>query len=276
MTIVAGNRPQDRIRVGIGGWTFAAWRGTFYPSGLKQAQELRYAASHVTSIEINGTFYRTQSPASFRKWAAETPDGFRFAVKGHRYVTHRDVLADAGESIAHFVGSGLEELGDKLGPLLWQFAPQKNFDAADFRAFLQRLPTSLGRRPLRHAVDVRHRSFATPVFTNLLREFGVAVVFNDHMVYPAIADVTSDFVYARLQKGSDAVPTAYPTHELDGWARRAIQWADGGNPGLPRIEERASDGRPRDVFLYFIHEGKTRAPAAAMALIEWLGKNEGR
>lgn len=264
--------PQDvHIRVGIGGWTFAPWRGTFYPSGLQHAKELAYAASHLTSIEINGTFYRTQTAATFRKWARETPEHFQFSVKGHRYVTHRNALADAGESIQHFVKSGVGELGAKLGPLLWQFPPQKKFDAADFRAFLELLPDRLGAHPLRHAVDVRHPSFATPAFIDLLREFGIAVVFTDHDDYPSIGDVTADFVYARLQRGRDEVPTAYPGGELEEWVARALKWESGDEPGdLPRVNGSKPAKKPRDVFIYFIHEGKVRAPAAAMALIERL------
>jgi len=264
-------RKPGPIRVGIGGWTFAPWRGTFYPAQLPKAQELAYAASRLTSIEINGTFYRTQTAATFRKWAKEVPDEFQFAVKAHRYVTHRNVLADAGESIQHFVKSGIGELGVKLGPLLWQFPPQKKFEAVDFRAFLERLPDKLGAHRLRHAVDVRHPSFVTPTFIDLLREFGVAVVFTDHEGYPSIADVTADFVYVRLQKGLDSVPTAYPESELDAWAARAGKWARGEEPGdLSCVDGSKPERKARDVFVYFIHEGKVRAPAAAMALIERL------
>ena len=265
------DRSKGAIRVGIGGWTFAPWRGTFYPSGLQHAKELAYAAARLTSIEINGTFYRTQTAATFRKWAGEAPENFQFSVKGHRYVTHRNVLAESGESIQHFVNSGVAGLGARLGPLLWQFPPQKKFEAADFRAFLELLPDRLGKQRLRHAVDVRHPSFASPAFVDLLREFGIAVVFTDHPDYPSIADVTADFVYLRLQKGLDSVPTAYPGTELDEWAARARQWARGDLPGdLPRVCERKAERKPRDVFAYFIHEGKVKAPAAAMALIERL------
>jgi uncharacterized protein YecE (DUF72 family) len=269
---------EGRIRVGIGGWTFAPWRGTFYPAGLPQSQELAYAASRLTSIEINGTFYRTQTSASFRKWAKETPDGFRFAVKGHRHVTQRPVLAEAGESVAHFLGSGLIELGDKLGPLLWQLGPHMKFDAADFRAFLQLLPPKLGKRRLRHAVEVRHPGFSTPGFIELIREFGVAAVYTDHASYPSMADVTSDFVYLRLQKGRDSISTAYPPKQLDEWAGRARLWAGGEEPGdLPRTDSgRKISREPRDVFIYFIHEGKVRAPAAATALIERLSGEDSR
>src|SRR3954470_23493338 len=201
--------PQTRIYVGIGGWTFAPWRGEFYPKGLPHAKELSYAGERLTSIEVNGTLYRTQSPATFRKWASEVPDDFVFSIKGSRYVTNRRVLKEAGDSIKRFLGSGVTELGEKLGPLLWQFAPFKKFDAADFGGFLELLPEKLDGRPLRHVVEVRHDSFKAPGFIALLRKFNVAVVYTDHATYPNIADVAADFVYARLQRGEDDIPTAY-------------------------------------------------------------------
>jgi uncharacterized protein YecE (DUF72 family) len=260
-----------RILVGIGGWTFAPWRGVFYPGGLPQAQELGYAASHLTSIEINGTFYRTQTPATFRKWAAEVPDGFVFSVKAPRFTTHRRVLGEAGDSVAHFLKSGVTELGDRLGPLLWQFPPTKKFEEADFGAFLALLPAEFGGLPLRHVVEVRHASFLAPAFIALLRKAGVAVVFSEHETYPAIADATADFVYLRLQKGDDAIETAYPPPALDAWAVRLRAWAQGAEPAdLPRLDPAPAKPLPRDVFAYVIHEGKVRAPAAAMALIERL------
>jgi len=267
-------KSTGRICVGVGGWTFAPWRGVFYPRGLPHAQELAYAAKHLTSIEINGTFYRTQTPATFRKWAAEVPDGFVFAVKGPRFVTHRGVLAEAGDSILRFFASGVLELGDRLGPVLWQFPPTKKFDAADFGRFLELLPAALEGRRLRHAVEVRHDSFCTGAFIALLRTHAVAVVFSEHPTYPAIADVTADFVYARLQKGKDSIATGYPADALDQWARRLRAWAAGGEPDdLPRVDpEHRPAAKPRDVFAYFIHEGKLRAPAAAMALIARLKK----
>ncbi|HXF54578.1 MAG TPA: DUF72 domain-containing protein [Hyphomicrobiaceae bacterium] len=262
------------IRIGIGGWTFAPWRGVFYPDDLPQAKELFYASRRLTSIEINGTFYSTQSPATFAKWRSETPDGFVFTLKGPRYAVNRRVLAEAGESIDRFFRSGVAELGDRLGPVLWQFAPSKRFDPDDFGAFLALLPRSLEGRPLRHAVEVRHPSFATPEFVALLRRHSTALVYADHARYPAIADVTGDFVYARLQRGVDALPVAYPLEDLDAWARRARAWARGEVPGeLPLADpEHRPAGRrqPRDVFMYVIHEGKLRAPAAALALIERL------
>jgi uncharacterized protein YecE (DUF72 family) len=262
------------IRIGIGGWTYAPWRGVFYPEDLPQAQELSYASRRLTSIEINGTFYSTQSPATFAKWRRETPDGFVFSLKGPRYAVNRRVLAEAGESIARFFGSGVAELGDRLGPVLWQLAPTKKFDAADVAAFLELLPDTLDGQRLRHVLEVRHPSFATPEFTALLRQRGAAVVYADHARYPAIADPTADFVYARLQKGQDALPAAYPPQELDAWAARARTWAAGGAPDdlalVDPAHRPAAKPKPRDVFMYVIHDGKLRAPAAAMALIERL------
>ncbi|HEX2215079.1 MAG TPA: DUF72 domain-containing protein, partial [Xanthobacteraceae bacterium] len=240
-----------------------------------QAKELTYAAERLTSIEINATYYGSQKPESFRKWARETPPGFLFSVKGSRFTTNRRMLAEAGDSIKRFFDSGVLELGDRLGPLLWQFAPTKKFDEADFAKFLELLPPSLEGGKLRHAVEVRHESFRTQAFIALLRRFNVAVVFADHHTYPAIADVTADFVYARLQKGEDTIKTAYRPKALDAWAACARAWAEGGEPKeLPRMgRDHEPKRQPRDVFIYFIHEGKVRAPAAAMALIERLGKS---
>jgi uncharacterized protein YecE (DUF72 family) len=259
------------IHVGIGGWTFAPWRGVFYPDGLPHAKELSYAASRLTSIEINGTFYRTQTPATFRKWASEVPDGFVFAVKGPRYVTHRGELKDAGESIERFLNSGVTELGDRLGPLLWQFPPFKKFDEADFGSFLELLPKDFHGCRLWHAVEVRHASFCVPQFIRLLREFEIPVVFSEHESYPAIPDVAGDFVYLRLQKGDDTIATAYPEEAIADWAVRLKEWVSGGAPAdLPCIEAKPAKIKPRDIFVYFIHEGKVRAPHAAMTLIDKL------
>jgi uncharacterized protein YecE (DUF72 family) len=263
---------KGRIYVGIGGWTYELWRGTFYPKGLPHAQELRYAAETLTSIEVNGTFYRTQTPATFRKWASEVPDGFVFALKGPRYAVNRRVLGEAGDSIKRFLDSGATELGEKLGPLLWQFAPTKKFDELDFANFLALLPATFDGRRLRHAIEVRHDSFCTPAFVALARKFETAIVFSEHATYPAIADATGDFIYARLQKGEETLKTGYPPKALDRWAARARLWAAGGEPDdLPRITPAPKSGScPRDVFIYFIHEAKVRAPAAAMALLDRL------
>jgi uncharacterized protein YecE (DUF72 family) len=264
MTATAGT-----IRVGIGGWTFAPWRGTFYPQGLPHAKELAYAGERLTSIEVNGTFYRSQTPATFRKWAGEVPADFVFALKGPRFATNRRVLKDAGDSIKRFLDSGVTELGGHLGPLLWQFAPTKKFDAADFGGFLELLPEKFDGRALCHVVEVRHGSFATPAFIALLRAFAMPVVFTDHATYPNIFDITGGFVYARLQKGKDTAPTAYPPKDIAAWAGRLQAWAKGKAPTeLPPVDPAGKPKTaPRDVFAYVIHEGKVRAPAGAMALI---------
>ncbi len=268
MAAKATSAQAGNIYIGIGGWTFAPWRGVFYPQKLPHAQELGYAASKLTSIEINGTYYGSQKPESFRKWAREVPDGFVFSVKGPRFATNRRVLAESGESIERFYKSGVLELGDRLGPVLWQFAPTKKFDAADFGAFLALLPRKLEGRALRHVVEVRHDSFKDPAFIALLRKFEIPVVYADHATYPAIADITGDFVYARLQTGKDDVATAYPAKQLGEWAKRFQQWASGGAPGdLPYVDKMAAKKQPREVFAYVIHEGKVRAPAGAMELI---------
>ncbi len=259
------------IRVGIGGWVFPPWRGEFYPKGLPQARELEHASRKLTTIEINGTFYGTQKPESFRKWAAQTPDDFVFSLKGPQFATNRRVLAQAGESVERFFASGVLELKSKLGPILWQMAPTKKFDAEDFTAFLSLLPQRLDGRTIRHVVEVRHESFLVPEFIVLLRKFSVAVVLAESDKHPLIADVTGDFVYARLQRTSEAVATGYPLDALDTWAKRAQTWADGGAPDdLATIAGPSPAQTKRDVFIYMISGAKVRAPAAAMALIERL------
>jgi uncharacterized protein YecE (DUF72 family) len=239
------------IRIGIGGWVFPPWRGSFYPAGLRQAEELAYASRHVTAIEINGTFYRIQTPASFRKWRDETPDDFVFSLKGPRYLTHRNELASAAPYIERFFASGLADLGDKLGPILWQFAPFKQFDADDFAAFLRLLPDEIGGRALRHVVEVRHPSFRAPAFIELLRERRVAVALVDDAKHPAFSELTADFAYLRLRQCVEAEPAGYNQAALDQWAEQLHGWSQAG----------------RDCFLYFINGAKIRAPAAAQALI---------
>jgi uncharacterized protein YecE (DUF72 family) len=265
-------KQSGKIYTGVGGWTYEPWRGVFYPKGLPQARELQYAGEHLTSIEVNGTFYGTMKPASFRKWASEVPDGFVFSLKGPRYAVNRRVLAEAGDSIKRFLESGITELGRKLGPLLWQFAPSKKFDTADFGKFLELLPENFDGHRLRHVVEVRSDSFKTPEFIALARRAGVAICYAEHETYAEIADVTADFVYARLQKGDEKLKAGYAPKALDAWAARAQTWASGGVPkDLPLIGK-PPEKTPRDVFIYFIHEAKVRAPAAAMALIERLSR----
>ena len=259
------------IRVGVGGWTYAPWRTTFYPKDLPQKRELEYVSRQLTAIEINGTYYSTQKPASFAKWRDATPKGFMFSVKASRYATNRRVLAEAGESIERFVGSGLIELGDKLGPLLWQFMPTKRFEPDDFSAFLQLLPAKLGGKRLRHVLDVRHESFMNEAFLALARKHKAAVVFADSDDYPSFADATADFIYARLMRTQSKLKTGYPPKALDAWAERAKIWAGGNEPAdLPRVvnlqEPKATT--KRDVFIFMISGAKERAPAAARGLLD--------
>ncbi len=260
------------IRVGIGGWTYEPWRGTFYPPGLQHARELEHAATHVTAIEVNGTYYRLQSPDSFAKWAKAVPDGFVFTLKASRYCTNRKVLAEAGEGIAKFLGQGITELGDRLGPILWQFMATKRFDPDDFAAFLAMLPASQAGVPLRHAVEPRHESFRDPAFVAMARRAGVATVFADSPDYPMIPDLTGDFVYARLQNQREEEPAGYPEAALDRWAGIAAGWAAGDSPaGLPYVTPPGPPASPRDVFVFMINGAKVRAPAAAQALLQRLG-----
>jgi uncharacterized protein YecE (DUF72 family) len=263
-----------RIVVGVGGWTYEPWRGTFYPADLPKTRELDYAGAHLTGIEINGTFYRAQGPKSFAKWRDATPEGFVFAVKGHRAIVNKKKLAEAGESLAWFFDSGIAELGDKLGPVLWQLAPFKRFDAEDFGAFLAMLPETVEGLPVRHAVEVRHKSFQDAECLALARQHNVAIVYADSDEYPGIADDTADFVYARLMRSSEDEPTGYSAAALDAWAERARAWAGGGVPDdLPRVEEKAKTfGKTRPVYLFFIAGAKVRNPAAAQAMIERLGR----
>jgi uncharacterized protein YecE (DUF72 family) len=259
------------IRVGIGGWTFEPWRGPFYPKGLPKTQELAHASRHVTSIEINGTFYRTQKPETFRSWAAETPEDFVFAVKGPGAVSNRKDLAESGPSIARFFESGATEMKHKLGPILWQLAPTKKFVKAEVAGFLELLPRTYDGQRIRYALEVRHDSFKTPEFIALMRQANVPVVYAHADKYTEIADLTGDFVYARLQRSSEAHDRGYSDADLDGWAKRARIWEGGGDPeDLPRIDRSSGGAKTRDVFVYFISGAKERNPGAAMALIERL------
>lgn len=251
----AGNTP-GRIYVGVGGWTYEPWRGgAFYPEKWPQAKELNYAAQQLTSIEVNGTFYGRQKPASFVKWRDAVPDGFVFTAKASRYCTNRKVLAEAGESIGNFVSQGIVELGDKLGPILWQLAATKQFDADDMAAFLALLPAEHDGLKLRHAIEPRHASFADPAFLAMARAANVAVVYAEHETYPCFEEQTAGFTYARIQTAHDDLAEGYTSDELDRLAKQCRAWAKGG----------------RDVFLFFISGAKVRNPAAAQALIARLG-----
>lgn len=263
-----GPMTTGKIRIGIGGWTYEPWRGVFFPDKWPIKRELEYAAARLTAIEVNGTYYSSQKPATFASWAKAVPDGFVFALKASRYCTNRKVLAEAGESIARFTGQGIVELGDRLGPILWQFMATKQFDPDDFGAFLKLLPQHQDGVALRHAVQVRHASFQVPEFVALARAAGVAIVYADSADYPAIADVSGDFVYARLEAAVEEEPTGYAPAALDRWADVARGWARGEAPDpLVRFAEPAPEV-PRDTFVFFINGAKVRAPAGAMALIE--------
>jgi uncharacterized protein YecE (DUF72 family) len=245
-------RSNTSIRIGIGGWTFEPWRGTFYPEGLTQKRELEYASSKLSSIEINGTYYSLMKPDSFKKWHDETPDGFVFSLKATKFCTNRKVLATAGESIEKFIMSGVLELKDKLGPINWQFMGSKKFDSEDFGAFLELLPKSVEGRTLRHAVEVRNESFRTPEFYELARRHGVAIIHAGDSKFVEIEESTAPFAYVRIMGTREEEPKGYSDAELDAWAKRAKDWAAEG----------------RDVFLYVISGAKQHNPAAAMALME--------
>lgn len=240
------------VRVGVGGWSFAPWRGTFYPRGLPQSRELEHAGRHLTAIEINATFYRDQSPASFARWRDAVPEGFVFTVKASRFCTSRKVLAEAGESVGRFLAQGITELGAKLGPVLWQFPAAKRFDPDDIAGFLALLPAERDGVRLRHAIEPRHESFRDPAFFAMLRAAGVAVVHAEAEQHPGFAERTAGFAYARIQTARDDLAQGHAPADLDRLAGQARGWAEGGG----------------DVFLFFIGGAKVRNPAAAQALIE--------
>lgn len=245
-----------RIHCGVGGWTFEPWRDNFYPKGLPQSQELAHASRRLSAIEVNGTFYSTFKPATFAKWHDETPEGFVFSLKAHRFATHRKQLATAGESVQRFVNSGIAELGGKLGPIVWQLMPSTRFDPADLGAFLALLPKEAGGQPLRHVLDARHDSFACEEYLALARKHGCATVHTDSDKFPAIADAHSELAYLRLMRSEADRPTGYAPEAIAQWVAGARAWVDRG----PR----------REVFVYFINGAKERAPAAATEFIRQL------
>ncbi|MCJ9672869.1 MULTISPECIES: DUF72 domain-containing protein [unclassified Neorhizobium] len=287
-------QPGD-IRIGISGWTYKPWRGVFYPEGLPQKQELTYAAEHFRSIEINGTFYGLQRPRSFAAWHDATPDDFVFAIKGSRYITHMRRLTDIETPLANFLASGVLRLGKKLGPILWQFPPRMKFDAERFEAFLKLLPKSTedavalarrhdarldGRsyvetdanRPIRHALEIRHDSFRSPEFVDLLRRYKVGLVVADTVEWPLLMDLTADFVYCRLHGSEQLYVSGYDDKALDRWAQLIRQWAKGRDP---KDAERVGPPSPPrahglDVYVYFDNDVKVRAPRDARALADRL------
>jgi len=284
------------IRIGISGWRYAGWRNVFYPTKLPQRRELEFAAGKFSSVEINGTFYSLQRPESFRQWAAATPAGFVFAVKGSRYLTHMLKLRNAEQPLANFFANGLLELGPKLGPILWQFPPQLRFDRQRFEDFFHLLPRTQSqaasvaklhdhrldhrstvnvlrgsaRLPIRHCIEIRHESFATPEVIALLRRHNIGLVVADTVEWPLLVDVTSDFVYCRLHGSEQLYASGYESDALDIWADRILSWASGGNAPLGGQARRActSDAAciPRDVYVYFDNDAKVRAPFDAQAL----------
>jgi uncharacterized protein YecE (DUF72 family) len=265
-------RVVDGIRVGIGGWTFAPWRDNFYPKGLVQRRELEYASRHVSAIEINGTYYGAQKPATYAKWRDEAPEGFTFSAKAPMRIMQSRQLAKTGPQVEDFVG-GIAELGAKLGPLVWQFDRGLRIERGSFEEFLALLPREAGGRALRHVLDVRDPAFVDADYLALARRHGMATVFTDSGDHPSFADLTADFVYARLMRSRSGLETGYPDAELQAWATRAKQWSMGlAPPDLPYIDAASTTPAPhRDVFIYFISAAKERNPAAAMALLRLLG-----
>jgi uncharacterized protein YecE (DUF72 family) len=283
------------VRIGVSGWTYAPWRGVFYPKGTPQKRELEYAASQFNSLEVNGTFYGMQKPDAFADWSDRTPEDFMFSVKAPRFITHIRRLRNAERPLANFIASGPLRLGSKLGPILWQFPPFFRFDAERIEAFLELLPHDTmaaarygqrhddwmkGRawlevdtkRKLRHALEIRNESFRTEAFVNLLRKYDVALVCADTVEWPRLMDLTSDFVYCRLHGSEQLYASGYTDEALDRWAERAAAWANGGEP--EDAERVGGDGRKlaRDVFVYFDNDTKSRAPFDAKALIERVDK----
>jgi uncharacterized protein YecE (DUF72 family) len=279
------------VRIGISGWTYPPWRGVFYPKGLPQARELDHATRQFDTLEINGTFYGMQRPDAFADWAHRAPDRFVYAIKGPRYLTHMLKLRNPIAPLANFIASGLLRLGVKLGPILWQFPPQFRFDPARIEAFLQLLPhdthaaATLGRnhdhrlkasaslnvdtnRKLRHALEIRHKSFCDRAFIDLLRKYDVALVCADTVEWPLLMDLTSDFVYCRLHGSEELYASGYDGNALDAWVSRIVSWATGGEPADAQRVSGKARKRHRDVFVYFDNDAKVRAPFDAQGLRE--------
>jgi uncharacterized protein YecE (DUF72 family) len=279
------------VRIGISGWRYVPWRKKFYPEKLAQKKELEYASSIFNSLEINGTFYSLQRPGSFERWAAETPDDFVFSVKAPRFITHMRRLRECDAPVANFLASGLLELGPKLGPILWQLPPNFKFDAQLLEEFLKLLPHDTekavdvarhhdkwmkgrvalktdAKRPLRHAMEIRHSSFAVPEFVELLRAYDVALVCADTVEWPRLMDLTSDFMYCRLHGSEVLYASGYDAKALDEWTERVMAWAQGGEPDdAERVSQKNGPKKPsRDVYVYFDNDAKVRAPFDAQEL----------
>jgi len=282
------------IRIGISGWTYAPWRGNFYPDDVPQSGELAFASRQFRSIEINGTFYGLQKPEVFGRWADETPDDFVFAVKAPRFITHIKRLREPKAPLANFLASGVLRLGEKLGPLLWQFPPSFKFERELLEEFLALLPHDTeaaeelarqhderlklawlktdAKRPMRHAIEIRHESFRDPGFIELLRKYDVALVCADTVKWPRLMDVTSDFIYCRLHGSTELYRSGYDEAALEQWAQRIRHWSggqpmsDGDFAGKPETK-----AKPRDVFMYFDNTDKLRAPDDARTLMAKLG-----
>jgi uncharacterized protein YecE (DUF72 family) len=258
---------EGRIRVGVGGWNYDPWRESFYPPKLSRAKQLEHMAGRLTAVEINATYYKLQKPELFERWAKAVPAGFRFALKGSRFCSNRKVLGEAGEAVGRFCGQGLAELGERLGPILWQFMATKTFEPDDFRAFLALLPNEVAGVPLAHVVEPRHRSFLDPAFVAMTRAAGVGIAFADSDEFPCIADLSGQIAYARLQRSREDIATGYGAADLDRWAQVARGWARGESPpGFPRAAEPPAP-RPRETYVFFTSGAKARNPAAAEALI---------
>jgi len=283
------------MRIGISGWRYAGWRGKFYPKDLPQRSELEFAASKFNSIEINGSFYSLQLPSSYRRWFSETPDDFMFAVKGARYITHMKRLRDVETPLANFFASGVLALGQKLGPILWQLPPSFEFDSERLCVFFEVLPRNTEQaselagkhndklkarayrridisRPLRHAIEIRHRSFMVPEFFEMLRKHNIAFVFADTAKkWPYTEDLTADFVYIRLHGAEKLYVSGYSDSALDWWAKRIEHWRRGKQSrDAILIGKREIDNRPREVFVYFDNDAKVHAPFDALRLAKRL------
>ncbi|GAB2512494.1 DUF72 domain-containing protein [Lysobacter humi (ex Lee et al. 2017)] len=266
--IGSGVPAVDGIRIGVGGWTYAPWRHTFYPQGLVTRRELEFASRRFSSIEINGTFYGARRASEYAQWRQQTPPGFVFSVKAPQHITQRGPLARCGKAAWAFLNGGLAELGDRLGPVLWHMPPSRVFDADDLAAFLDLLPRTLDGRPLRHVIEPSHPSFLDPAYVEVARGFGAGTVFTDAPELPALGDVTGRIVYVRLMRSRVDLADGYTADELDAWLRRARLWAQGAEvEDLPQLAPTAASTGPREVYVYFIGGAKQRNPAAAMAMI---------